>query len=223
MAGADVSPWTDLVTSEHADKPNFMATVALSVQPYADGIAVLETMPGLYDLDEAVGVQLDAVGDWVGVNRNITEPDNIYFSLDANGLGLDQGVWYTPYAPTTNQFALPDDHYRLLLRARIAANQWNGSIPAAYAAWALLLEPYGNTVLLQDYQDMTLLVAILGDLPDALTLALITGGYLTLKPCGVGIAGYMVPTVPDLPFFGLDVENSAISGLDVGALGELLS
>jgi hypothetical protein len=218
MSG-DPTPYLDLVTSEHASAPNFLATVAASVQPFADLITQFQAMPSLYDLDDAIGQQLDRVGQWVGITRNIALPDDIYFSWDTNGLGWDQGIWFQQYDPTTNQFALPDDHYRLLLRAKIAANQWNGSIPEAYAAWSLLLGPYSMSVLIQDNQNMTMLVGVLGNLPDALTLALITGGYLTLKPCGVGVVGYVAPSVEDAPFFGWDVENGAISGWDTGAWG----
>jgi hypothetical protein len=60
-------------------------------------------------------------------------------------------------------------------------------------------------------------VVLVGPQPDAVTLALFTGGYLNLRPAGVGINNYYLPTVPDIPVFGFDVENSSISGFDVGA------
>lgn len=219
---ADPSPYLDLVTSEHQPRPKFMATLSASIQPFADAIALLQTFPGLYDLDDAVGTQLDAVGLWVGRSRNVALPlTDVYFSFDENGVGYDSGVWFEPFNPVTNEFALPDDHYRLLLRAKIAANQWDGSIPGAYDAWSILFGPFGLSVLIQDNQDMSMLIALLGNLPDPLTLALLTGGYLSLKPCGVRISGYMTPSAPGAPYFGFDVETTAISGFDVGAWGLL--
>jgi Protein of unknown function (DUF2612) len=222
MSG-DPTPYLGLITSEHQPKPNFMAAVAVSIQPFADLLPQLLSIPALYDLDVAIGPQLDVVGQWVGRSRNIALPlSNVYFSFDENGVGWDDGIWFVEFDPTTNQFALPDEHYRLLLRAKIAANSWNGSIPGAYAAWDTLFGPYGMTILIQDYQDMSMLLAVLGELPDPLTVALLTGGYLSLKPCGVRIRGYMELTVPEVPYFGFDVETQAISGFDVGCWGQLL-
>lgn len=209
-----------LVTSEHQNRPNFMATVAETISPFADTIALLGTIPGLFDLDDAVGQQLDFVGQWVGRSRNIALPlTDVYFSWDTNAVGWDGGIWFEAFDPTTGEFALPDDHYRLLLRAKIAANQWDGSIPGAYAAWSILLGPYDMSVLIQDGGDMSMLIAVLGNLPDPLTVALLTGGYLSLKPAGVHINGYLEPSVPGAPYFGFDVETGAISGWDVGGWG----
>jgi hypothetical protein len=224
MSTGTLAAYLNLITSEHVARQKFMATVAASVQPFADTLDLLATIPGLYDLDTAVGEQLDVVGQWVGRSRNIILPlTGIYFALDTINVGWDSGIWFQEFDPTTDQFALPDDHYRLLLRAKIAANQWDGSIPSAYAAWSILLGPYGVTVLIQDNQDMSFLIALLGNLPDPLTVALLTGGYLSLKPCGVRISGYMTPTVPGAPYFGFDVETPAISGFNVGAWGFLPS
>ena len=97
---AQVSDYTGLITSEHADKPKFMAMVAAVAQCAVDQMTLLQSMPTAFDLDAAVGVQLDAVGIWVGLNRNIAVPiDNVYFSWDTAGVGWDQGVWKQPGDP----------------------------------------------------------------------------------------------------------------------------
>ena len=68
-----------------------MGVVATLCQPFVDEQSVLNSLPGKYDLDSAVGVQLDAVGEWVGISRELAVPlSNVYFSLDIAGLGLDQ-------------------------------------------------------------------------------------------------------------------------------------
>jgi hypothetical protein len=64
---------------------------------------------------------------------------------------------------------------------------------------------------------MTMDIALIGPAPDAVTLALFTGGYLSLVPAGVGITNYYLPSIPGDPVFGMDAENSSISGFDVGA------
>ena len=65
----DVSNYTALITSEHADKPKFMAMVEAVAQCFVDQQNLLLSVPTAFDLDDAVGVQLDAVGLWVGIGR----------------------------------------------------------------------------------------------------------------------------------------------------------
>ncbi len=213
------SQYTSLITSEHNQRPRFMAMVTLLAQWAADRQNMLASIPGLYDIDNAVGSQLDAVGQWVGITRKLAVPlTNVYFSLDVAGLGLDQGVIQGPFDPTTGLVSLPDAQYRILLYATIAANNWGGTVPGAYAAWNTVFQPLGYQILIQDYQNMTMGIALIGVTPDPVTLALFKGGYLNLTPAGVGIAYYFEPSIVGAPLFGLDVENASIAGLDVGAM-----
>lgn len=220
MAGS-VAPYTALITSEHSDKSKFVATVAASVQPFADLAAQIALIPSLFDVDNSIGKQLDVVGQWVGVSRNVATPlTGVYFSLDTAGLGLDQGILYVTGQPTTGLIALPDDIFRLLIRARIIANHWAGSIPGAYAVWAALLVPYGFNLLIQDNGDMTMTLAMASSNINPTFFGLFVGGYLDLRPAGVQIVGHLTPSVPGAPFFGLNVQNPTISGLDVGAIAQ---
>jgi hypothetical protein len=216
----DISAWLKLVTSRHKDKPNFIAMLSLVLQPLADIIEVTRSLPRLFDLDVAVGDQLDKVGEWVGVTRNITVPlTGIYFALDTAGVGLDQGTLQGPFDPTGGLLVLDDDSYRTLLRGRIASNHWDGTIPGAYAAWDILFSGTGFGILIQDGGNMTMIMALTGPVPDAVTAALFTGGYLSLKPAAIGISEYIVPAISGAPYFGIGVENAAIAGLDVGTFG----
>lgn len=215
---ASVSNYTGLITSRHSNKAKFVATVALGVQGYADAQAVLNSMVDEFDIDHAVGVQLDAIGVRVGASRYLQEPlTNVYFSLDTPGLGLDQGTWLGPFDPTTGLVALPDDTYRLLLKAVIAANQWDGTIPGAYVVYQQLFDALGAQIIIFDNQDMTMTIGYVGAPPSAVVRALLTGGLLALKPATVGIRGYVTPSVPGTPFFGLDCQNDVIAGLDTGS------
>lgn len=217
---ASASDYTGLVTSQHADKPRFAATIAALVQPLVDAQRLLGTMPAEFDLDTATGVQLDAIGLWVGQGRALTAPLNdVYFSLDAEGLGLDQGYLKGPYDPSSGVISLADAEYRTLLRFRIAANRWDGTIEGAYAVWSVLFGG-GLTLLIEDHGDMSMTVGVVSSTPlDAVTLALILNGYIGLKPSGVRINAYLTPSVSGRPFFGFDLDTSTVSGLDIGAWG----
>lgn len=218
----DLLPYEVLPTSEYRNQPNFMAVLAALIQGQADNIALLQNMYASFDLDVAVGVQEDVLGQWIGVSRYIEVPlTGVYFSFDTLGLGFDQGTWWNPDEPLDALTTLPDDAYRTLLKARVVANQWNGSIPNAYEAWDTLFAGTGTSILIQDNDNMSMTYALTGPIPDALTLALFEGGYLNLKPAGVRIDDFVTPSVPDTPYFGFDVENLSIAGFDVGAWGTL--
>lgn len=216
----DVQPWLDLITSEHNQRPKFMDMLENNFQPYADDIAALDSMIMLFDVDVAVGDQLDILGQWIGVSRRISVPlTGVYFSLDTALLGFDQGSWYSPFNPLGGLVILSDGAYRTLLRARITNNQWDGTIPGAYQVWNTAFAGTGIGILIQDLGNMHMIMALTGVIPDAVTLALFKGGYLNIKPATVKIDAYLTPTVLGAPYFGFDVENSSISGFDVGAWG----
>jgi len=215
-----MNAYTGLITSEHNDKPNFMAMITAQVQPAVDLQATMNAMQQAYDLDAACGTQLDVLGQWIGRPRQLTTPlTGVYFALDTSGVGLDQGTWQGPYDPTSGQTSLADDAYKTLLRATIVANSWNGTVPRAYAAWAVVFGTAGYQVVIQDNCDMSIYMGLLGPSPDAVTLALFEGGYLNLRAAGVGVRNYVTPTLANTPFFGFDAEGAAIAGFDVGAFG----
>ncbi|MEF0411055.1 DUF2612 domain-containing protein, partial [Escherichia coli] len=95
-----MSKYTELITNYHATKPLFFDHIDLSTRPLID---VSSTMSGLvtaFDIDTAVGVQLDTLGLWIGRSRIVSQPiSGVYFSWDTDGLGYDQGVWQGPYDP----------------------------------------------------------------------------------------------------------------------------
>jgi hypothetical protein len=45
---------------------------------------------------------------------------------------------------------LDDNHYRILLKATVAANYWDGTIEGAYTAWNTLFAPEGFQILIQN-------------------------------------------------------------------------
>ncbi|AOI65565.1 hypothetical protein WS51_18360 [Burkholderia territorii] len=145
---ASLSDYAALITSEHRNQPRFSAVLGALVQPLVDQMNVLESMPGKFDLDDAVGVQLDDVGLWVGVSRKIRTPlTGIYFSFDVAGLGFDQGIWKGPFDPDTGLTVLDDDTYRLVIRAKIGANHWDGTLESSAAILNSIFGNPGNDLI----------------------------------------------------------------------------
>lgn len=214
---ADLTEYTALITSEHSDKPRFMAVVSTLVQPLVDQMNLIESMPGKFDLDVAVGDQLDTIGVWVGVSRKIRTPlTGIYFSFDIAGLGFDQGTWKGPFDPDTGLTVLDDDTYRLVIRAKIGANHWDGTLEQSAAILNSIFDT-GTHVFIEDHQDMSMTIGIAGKVPPATFLALLSGGYIPLKPEGVRVNYTIVTTVDGSPLFGFDMSNQLVAGFDVGA------
>ncbi|AIT21533.1 hypothetical protein BTN_2331 [Burkholderia thailandensis E254] len=214
---ADLNDYTALITSEHSDKPRFMSTLGVLVQPLVDQMNLLASMPGKFDLDVAVGDQLDTVGLWVGVSRRIRTPlTGIYFSFDIAGLGFDQGIWKGPFDPDTGLTVLDDDTYRLVIRAKIGANHWDGTLEQSAAILNSIFDA-DTQVFIEDHQDMSMTIGIAGKVPPATFLALLSGGYIPLKPEGVRINYTIVTTVDGSPLFGFDMSNELVAGFDAGA------
>lgn len=218
MADTLAQPYLDLVTGEHSDKPAFISTLTAALEPIADTRSVVDAFPPAYDLDTAVGAQLDVVGEWAGRSRYLTAPlTDVYFTFDDPALGLDSGTWKGPFDPDTGLVELPDAPYRTLLRAAVASNLWNGSVPSAYAIWDALLDGLGAGIFIVDGQDMSVQMGFGGGPIDAVTMAMLRRGYFDLKPAGVKVRGYFVNSEPKTPVFGFDVQGSGLGGFDSGS------
>ena len=210
-----VSTYTNLITSEHADKPNYVNTVALSCQPFVDEYDALNNLD--FDIDTAVGNQLDIIGQWVGMSRYLSEPlTGVYFTLDT-GPGLDSGILIGPFDPTTGLVALPDQFYRALLFSKILNNQWDGTKSGAYAISAALFSSLGYTLFIQDFSNLTMSLGIAGGVPPPIVIAMLVGGLLDIRPATVHITSYIYPSVAE-PMFMLDapVSSPHFGGLDSG-------
>ncbi|SEI99177.1 Protein of unknown function [Azotobacter beijerinckii] len=214
----DISDYLGLVTSEHADKLKFMAMLQAALHPFVDANNTAAGLPDNFDLDIAIGAQLDVVGLWVGISRIVKTPiSGVYFSLDVDGLGFDQGVWQGPYDPDSGVVSLDDDTYRTLIRAKIAANRWDGTVEQSRAILDLVFTNE-SLLFIQDNQDMTMTIGMSGKQPSAIFLSLLTGGYIPIKPAGVRV-DYVITSQNNTPIFGFDMQNQYVSGFDNGAFG----
>ncbi|MDD9238258.1 DUF2612 domain-containing protein [Enterobacter roggenkampii] len=226
-----MSKYTDLITNYHAGKPLFFQHVDLSTRPLTDVSTSLNSLITAFDIDTAVGVQLDILGEWIGRSRIVSVPiSGIYFSFDTDGLGFDQGVWQGPYDPDSGYTALSDETYRVILKAKIAINNWDGTNDSLPQILDTALTGSGLRMQIVDNQDMTISIWVFPevDISDVSLelIAAIKQGYLTVKAAGVWGGSIEIPAV-ETPsegnrFFGFDMDNEYIAGFDDGAWGKLL-
>jgi len=188
------SDYIGLITNQHADKGRFVDTVKLSVAPFveiqypASFLAVT-----YYDVDAGYGAGLDALGKWVGITRYVAVPiTGVYFEWGGTAAeGWGSGIWKGQFNPASGISELPDDVFRRLIRAKIIANRWDGTIDGDRGIYAVLAAAFpGVTANIIDNLDMTMDARIDGAALDSLSLALFMGGYLPIKPSGVGITYY---------------------------------
>lgn len=135
MTSRSVEDYLDLVTSAHNQKPKFMAMLQACVEPFVAAREFIASLPQAFDLDYAVGVQLDTDGQWINLSREIINPiPDPWFRLDEAKRGLDYGLLFEAgYDSGSYVVALNDDTYRKLLKARILANHWDGTPSGAKA------------------------------------------------------------------------------------------
>lgn len=175
-----------LLTSQYQNSPNLKAWLTACLQPFIDAGVVIGQITNAFDLDAAIGPQLDILGQLIGVGRTVQfQPSN--------------GV-----SPILN-----DITYRLLLRAKIVQNQWDGTASGLYAVWNGLFP--GGQIQIQDNQDMTAIIFLSGTF-SSIIQDLIVNGYIVPRPEGV-LYNYVFG---DLPLFGFDRSDAFIAGFDVG-------
>ena len=131
-----IDSYKDLITSQHRGKPNYMAVISAVLKHSEDIFSLGIYLDDYFDLDFATGAQEDVLGVIVGADRTLPfQPDR----------GL---------SPVLDNAA-----YRNLLKAKIAKNMWKGGVEDLKGIWRTL---YGDGIVIQDNQDMTIDVVVIG-------------------------------------------------------------
>lgn len=175
-----------LVTSQYRNSPKFNKLLKVLLRKFDDVSQVLVRMDTALDLDVAIGVQLDMLGTVVGANRTV-------------GFQPSNGV-----SPV-----LDDATYRIYIKAKIAQNQWDGTVLSLYPIWQQLFP--GGSIIILDNQNMTVDITLTGAFT-SITQDLITNGYIVPRPEGV-LYTYLFG---ELPFFGFGSAPGFIAGFGEG-------
>ncbi len=220
-----------LVTPRHARRLRFMATIEATVGPFADAQDAFAAMPLAYDLDLAEGVQLDAVGEWVGRSRYIPIPvPDPWFRWGDAKRGWGVGYWKGVFDSGERLARLDDRTYRQLLRAKILANYSDGTIAGAQRALDAFFgaptilrvmdrsRAVGWTPSAPSAVEMRWQIAVAQKIPDGVRLEVLAQNLIPTKPAGVNL-DIRVTTVDNSPLFGWGMSNDLASGWGQGAWG----
>ena len=147
---------SDLVVGQWAESPRLRAaidapldTIAEEVFPAFDQLALMR------HIDTATGVWLDYLGHKVGLNRPATtDPaQDERFGFDEAGEPFNQAP-FEGNAPSEAVFPLPDEAFRVLVRARATLVLGDGTV-ATYAKALRYIDPAAAVL---DRRDMTIRV-----------------------------------------------------------------
>jgi hypothetical protein len=212
-----MSKYTDRITTLHGDKPGFVSMVEQITNQLIGVQNLYSNMVAYYDLDTAVGAQLDVIGLWIGISRDLSAPvSNVYYSFDIANLGFDNGVWRGPYDPASGIITLPDEYYRLVLKAKILNNHWDGTKEQAYSVVQAIFEPYGFLFFIEDNADLSMDIGLLtGESQNSLIVGLLKQGKFNIKPAGIRINYYISASDPGKIFsFDFEATQTYFGGFD---------
>lgn len=176
----------DLITSEHRLRSNFMNLIEKVATPLFDISYLLSQMENIFDINFAEGDQLDIIGSYVGATRYVD------FELNGGGNKLD------------------DEDYRILIKAKIAQNKWDGTYESLFKIWHDLFPD--ARLRFVDNRDMTCTILIKTDSISANQILLLFADKLIPRPCGVQ---YFYSFSSD-PIFAFDIESDIFKGWDEG-------
>ena len=178
--------YLNLITSQYQSAPNHIAWMTVVIDMFMDVFNCLEMMPIAFDIDYAMGAQLDILGQIIGQSRTVA---------------------FQPSAGVSP--VLDDNTYRLLLKARQAQNTWNGQANSLQPIWANLFP--GGQIIIEDGQNMTATIILNGSFT-SIQQDLINNGYIVPRPETVQYT-YAFAT---LPVFGFGANNSTVGGFAEG-------
>lgn len=185
--------YSSLITSQHRDRPKFVAMVQAIAGAVGDITAMIQSLPQAFDIDTAVGTQLDIIGEWVGQSRVVAGVLTFGFfgfsdSLVAEPFGEEGnpsigGRFYEEGEPFTQTAVLGDPEYRLVLKAKIIRNHYQGTTEAIENALQLI---FGVPAIVRDDGTMNIDIVVNGPI-SLIGQSLLTNFDLLPRPAGVAI------------------------------------
>ena len=191
--------YQNLLTAQYRNSPKLTQLLKVLLQKFDDISQCLTQLDTAFDLDSAIGVQLDMLGVTAQADRTL------------------------PFQPSFGVSpVMDDDTYRIYIKAKIAQNQWNGTLGSLYTMW------YGDPVtgqpglfptvklIVEDGQNMTATLHI-GGLPSTLLIDMIAGYAVNGALSGTVHNSMLVPrpegveytfSLVTLPIFGFGAVNT---------------
>jgi len=180
--------YLNLITSEHRNKPKFISTVSSRLVEQ-DSFKFKKVLLTCYDLDNAYGAQLDAIGESQGASRTVAVPNE-------------------------QAYLLGDNDYRVYIKSKIVKNHWDGKLESLCKTWENLfgqpiwIKENGNDDKYGENDRMSIDVYVIGQFSQVI-VDLIKAGLIIPKPVSVKINNYFFASKR---IFSYGLENSIYTG-----------
>ena len=117
--------YKNLSIIQYSDKPTFNAILTALLEQFEKVHTLYKSFDDAYDVDKAVGKQLDVLGKIVGIGRTVpTVLLKKYFSFSGtfNGGAFGKAPFKTGNEATYSDTQLNNEDYRFLIKAKIIRN-----------------------------------------------------------------------------------------------------
>jgi hypothetical protein len=186
---------------QYSDKPKARATIGALVEAAICDLLPLEINKA-FDIETAVGPQLDILGVYIGFSRRIVgevprnwfeQVDYVTYNpattypgfTDYTNLVTNSDTQFYRYVYLSSSFSdLTDDEYRYMLKLKLALNSSDNTLAEIQN---ILFEFFSYDIICYDLKNMTISYSVLASKSYFALLAI--SQDLLPKPMGVGIAG----------------------------------
>jgi len=182
--------YLNLLILQYSDLPKAEQTITALIAKYEEVYNVILQFEEAFDVDTAVGVQLDTIGKVVGLNRTV--PDvipKVYFGFadTPNTDTFSKAPFFRTFDNTLTDTQLNDSDYRFFIKAKIAKNVVTAKmIDDDLSIQDAIAFMFGDAAYVSDNQDMTMTLYIDETYPTRL-LTFLSALNLIPRPQAVGI------------------------------------
>jgi hypothetical protein len=166
---AFVDEYKALLIKQYWEKPKALAEISLKAGSWDKMRGLLSSLDSAFDLDFAVGAQLDVLGRIVGIPREV--PDVIArayfgFSINPDSLGFSDkfdplrigGPFFDKFSNPFTPQQLNDSDYQFFIRVKVALNWASGYVSSEdrISIQDVILSAFDGRAYVVDNLDMTL-------------------------------------------------------------------
>jgi len=167
-----VDSYKKLLIVQYADKTNANAHVGLFLSEFEKVYNLVNSFDKAFDLDTAVGKQLDIIGKIVGINRQVpfAVPKNYFgFAGHLNAYPMDDKFLTVITYPMRDKFEIPyssselnDNTYRFFIKAQIIKNYSKATMIDTnnLSIQNAVDYPFNNKAYMTDNKNMTMNIYI---------------------------------------------------------------
>ena len=197
--------YADRLAWQYRDRPRARATIQL-LSALASGDDILAAVREAFEVTSAVGAQLDVLGKYVGIPRNIGEaaarpyfgfwdytnpsPQNAHGLADTTDPSVNADAVFFDYLSWGRLATdLDDEAYRFMLKMGIILNHMDGTLRSINQFLGLF---FGSSVIVVDTGALELNYFVCSGIPVSLA---VLANYLP-KPMGVRATVAVQPSLP---------------------------